>query len=366
MGLDLNEPINNDEEQELSRARRRRARRKVISPLTPDEKTSYIQGVLRKAAPSFDFFLFSLFSGTVIGLGFMLDSPYVMLLGVLLAPVMAPVVGTSLGIILGSARYFFRSIGGFLVGGFLTILGGSLAGLITRLLPPADLFQVYLHAQVRWAAFAVIAVGAALTTVFLVQERRHPGIPSVAVAYGLYMPLAATGFGLGSGVPHLWPDGLVLFAIHLGWAALVGAVTLAFMGFRPLTLFGYSIGGVVALLAIVLLVAFFGVGLAVQGDLAMPTDTPTLTPSPTPVEARVSANSGIVIRAEPDGNALVVARAANGSIVQLLGQSEVDNFGRTWLLVLDLNSNVEGWVLSGLVITATPPCLLYTSPSPRD
>lgn len=99
MGLDLNEPINNDEEQELSRARRRRARRKVISPLTPDEKTSYIQGVLRKAAPSFDFFLFSLFSGTVIGLGFMLDSPYVMLLGVLLAPVMAPVVGTSLGIL---------------------------------------------------------------------------------------------------------------------------------------------------------------------------------------------------------------------------------------------------------------------------
>ena len=119
MGLDLNEPIKTDDEQELSRARRRRARRKIISPLTPDEKTSYIQDVLRKAAPSFDFFLFSLFSGTVIGLGYLFDSPYLLILGALLAPVMSPLIGTSLGIILGSTRYFFRSLGGFLVGGEL-------------------------------------------------------------------------------------------------------------------------------------------------------------------------------------------------------------------------------------------------------
>ena len=236
-----------------------------------------------------------------------------------------------------------------------------------------------------------LAVCAALTTAFLVREKRHPGIPSVGLSYGLYMPLAAAGFGLGSGIPHLWPDGLVLFVIHLAFAALAGAITLAVMGFRPLTLFGYSIGGVVALLAIILVIAFSGIGLAVEGNLAMPTDTPTLTPSltptltpsptpvpptktptstltatptltttptltpsPTPVEARVNANSGIVIREAPSGDAVVVSRAANGSILQLLGQSETDNFGRVWLLVLDLNTSVEGWVLSGLVITATP------------
>jgi hypothetical protein len=43
----------------------------------------------------------------------------------------------------------------------------------------------------------------------------------------------------------------------------------------------------------------------------------------------------------------------------------VDNFGRTWLLVLDLNSNIEGWVLSGLVITATPPVIVPSdTPTP--
>jgi hypothetical protein len=61
-----------------------------------------------------------------------------------------------------------------------------------------------------------------------------------------------------------------------------------------------------------------------------------------------------VIREAPNSESLVVSRASNGSILQMLGESEVDNFGKTWVLVLDLNTNIEGWVLGGLVITATP------------
>jgi hypothetical protein len=310
---------------------------------------------------------------------------------------MSPVIGISLGIILGSAKYFARSLGGFLVGGFLVILGGALAGVATRLWEPWELNQIQIHSQLSWTPFVLIGIGAIATSITLVQEKQNPGIPSTAIAYGLYLPLTAAGFGLGSGIPHLWPDGLVLFTIHLAWAALVGAVTLAIMGFRPLTLFGYSIGGVVALAAIILLLAFFGAGAIFSGNVALPTSTPTLTPSltptltptltpvpptptatftvtptftstptqtftptPTPVEARVNANTGVVIREEPDGNSLVVSRLANGGIVQLLGESETDNFGRSWLLVLDLNNGIEGWILAGLVVTATPP---VTEPS---
>lgn len=389
--MDLTEPTSPEEEPKLSRARRRRARRKIISPLTPDEKTNYIQEVLRKAAPSFDFFLFSLFAGAVIGLGFIVDSPYILILGALLAPLMSPVIGISLGITLGSAKYFVRSIGGFLVGSFLVILGGALAGVATRLWEPYELNQIHLHSQLSWPPFLLIGIGAIATSITLVKEKQHPGIPSTAIAYGLYVPLTAAGFGLGSGIPHLWPDGLVLFTIHLAWAALVGTVTLAFMGFRPLTLFGYSIGGVVALAAVILLLGFFGAGAIFGGNIALPTSTPTLTPSltptltpsptpvpptatptftitptytttptqtftpsPTPVEARVDANAGVVIREEPNIESLVISRVANGGIVQLLGETEVDSFGRTWLLVLDLNNNVQGWILAGLVVTATP------------
>lgn len=381
------------EEEKLSRARRRRARRKVISPLTPDEKTSYIQEVMQKASPSFDFFLFSLISGAVVGLGFILDSPAVILLGVLLAPLMAPVVGISLGIILGSASYFGRSLGGFLIGSLLVTLGSALAGIATRLWEPWQLNQVHLFTQLTWPPFIVIGIGAIATAITLVKENQHPGIPSIAIAFGVFLPLSAAGFGLGSGIPHLWPDGLVLFSIHLAWAALIGAVSLAFLGFRPLSIFGYSIGGVVLLAAVILLIAFFGMGAIFETGVTLPTPTPSLTPSltptltatptpvpptatntptitptftitptqtftpsPTPVEARVNNEVGILMRAEPAVTADIVSWILDESLVLLLGQTETDDTGQLWLLAVDLSSSTltEGWIQARLVVTATP------------
>jgi uncharacterized membrane protein len=386
-------PENPSPEDELpSPARKRRQNRKVIAPLTPDEKTDYIEAVLRKASPNFDFFLFSLLAGTVISLGFLFDSPYVFLLGALLAPLMSPLVGISLGIILGSTKYFGRSLGGLLVGGVLVLLVGALAGFIARLTSPADLAQVSVFAQISWPAFVVIGFGAVLTSATLVREKHNPALPSVAIAYGLYVPLAASGFGLGSGIAHLWPDGLVVFVIHLAWAALVGAVTLAIMGFRPLTLFGYTIGGVVLLGAAILLIGFFGISAVIGGDFAQPTQTPTLAPtstptraptqtpipptatktstptatrtptrtptiSPTPtlVQAKVDVDSqfgGGILRDEPDG--VVIAYLRIGALVELLGETQLDSGGRTWLYVYDLESGLNGWILQSILITATP------------
>ena len=108
-----------------------------------------------------------------------------------------------------------------MIGSLLVVLAGALTGVATRMWHPENLMQVGLHAQLHWAPFIVIGVGAAITSVTLVQPKRYPGIPSVAVAYGLYVPLTAAGFGLGSGISHLWPDGLVLFAVHLAFATLV-------------------------------------------------------------------------------------------------------------------------------------------------
>lgn len=391
--MDLPE-ITPPEEDLPAPARRRRAQRRVISPLTPDEKTDYIQAVIRKASPDFDFFLFSLLAGLVISLGFLLDSPYVIVLGALLAPLMSPLVGISLGITLGSTRYFGRSLGGLLVGSTLVLLAGALVGFINRLLAPAELLQVNVFAQISWPAFIVIGVGAALTCATLVTGKFKPALPSVAIAFGLYIPLAASGFGLASGLPFLWPDGLVVFTIHLAWAALVGAVTLAIMGFRPLTVFGYTIGGVVLLGAVILLIAFLGASAVIGGRVALPTPTltpvpsatptrpptqtpipptetqtltptasrtptrtPTISPTPTRVQAKVSVDSqfgGAVYREEPDENSVVVDYLRIGALVELLGESQQDDRGRTWLYIYDLEKGKTGWILQSILVTATP------------
>jgi hypothetical protein len=389
MNLPENTP---PEEPRRTAARRRRASRQVIAALTPDERSTYIDEVANRAAPSFDFFLFSLLAGAIISFGLILDSPYLLLLGALAAPLMSPVVGVSLGTVLGSTRHFGRSLGGLAIGSFLVLLTGALAGFAVRIWLPMNLLQVYLHAQLTWPPFLVIGIGAVMTAATLVKENFNPNIPSTAVAYALYLPLAASGFGLGSGLPFLWPDGLVLFAIHLAWVILLGAITLGIMGFRPYSLFGYSIGGVIALIGIVLAIGFGGAGAVVGGEIALPTHTPTITPSitatttptntpvpptatftpsttptisltptitetptVTPVEALVSVGndfSGAVLRDAPNGR--IISSLFNGSLVIIIGDLQLDENNRIWVKVLDVENNVEGWVLQSLLITATP------------
>lgn len=383
-------------------SRRRRERRRIISPLTPDEKTKYIEGVIRKATPSFDFFLFSFLSGGILGAGFLLDSPYMLMLGALLAPQMAPLVGVSLGTVLGSGKHFARSFAALMVGGFLVTLVGALAGYGARLWLPMELLQIHLHTQMTWPPFIVVGIGAILTTATLVKDKQRPEIPSITLAYGLYLPLTASGFGLGSGIAHLWPDGLVLFAIHLAWAILLGVITLGVMGFRPYTIFGYSMGGVFIMVAAILFVGASGAGAVIGGNIALPTSTQTITPSltatltptntpipptitssptntltptptftntptltPTPIQALIDVLpefGGAVLRDNPNGK--IVFSLFIGALVEITGNTEIDEFGLIWLEVYSVESDQYGWILDSLLITATPDFSILDTATP--
>ncbi|MDH5605309.1 MAG: DUF389 domain-containing protein [Anaerolineae bacterium] len=384
-----NSPTPTDESPNRANARRRRAQRQVVPSLTPDEKTTYIETVARKAAPSFDFFLFSLLCGAILGIGFLFNSPYLLVLGGLTAPLMSPVLGVSLGTVLGSGPYFGRSLGGFSIGSFLLLLSSALAGLLAKLFSSGEFVLAQMHAQLDWPPFIVIGIASVLLAANLVHENGNSHIPSAALAYSLFVPLASAGFGLGSGLPFIWPAGLVLFAIHLAWAVLLGAVTLAWMGFRPYSLFGYSIGGVVALAGIIMVIGFSGAGAVVGANIALPTHTATLppsptatlppthtlppptstqtatatktstltatftlTPSPTSVEARVKSKEGAVLRDKPNGK--IISTLFDSSLVEVTGVSQLDEFNRPWELVIDLENQVEGWILRNLIITATP------------
>ncbi|MBI3160226.1 MAG: SH3 domain-containing protein [Chloroflexi bacterium] len=365
----------------------------MISLLTPDERAGYLDAVARKAAPSFDFFLFSLLAGALLGIGYLVDSPYLLVLGAMTAPLMAPLVGVSLGTILGSTQYFGRSLGGMAIASLLVLFSSALAGLLGRLWLPLEMIQAHLHSQLAWPPFLVIGIAAVLTSSTLVKEDWQTSVSSVALAYGLFTPLSAAGLGLGSGVPHLWPDGLVLFALYLAWATLLGAATLAIMGFRPLSLFGYSIGGAIALVMVLLALAVGGAGMVVGGQVALPTETftptstrtltptashtpepptatptasrtatasttptITLTPSPTPIQALVIVGEGFngaFLRDAPNGR--IIASLFNGSIVQILGETQLDESNRLWLRVLSLETDDVGWILQSLLVTATPP-----------
>ena len=268
-------------------ARRRRARR-LLAPLEADERAIVLDQLRRRTSPSFDFFLFSVVSGIIFCIGLMLDSPVVLVLGAIFAPLMAPVIGLSLATVVGSYKFFARSLVGLAIGSIMVFIVGAGAGILGRVWMPASLGQAYLNAELSATNFIVLTVGAVLTAATMVHHERSPSAPSIALAYTLYLPLVVAGFGLGSGLPHLFPDALVVFAIHLAWGALLGAITLAILGFRPMTILGYTLGGVVTLIGLALVVGvgaysttlgWFGAPLAVP--TYTPTSTYTLTPTPT-------------------------------------------------------------------------------------
>jgi hypothetical protein len=380
----------------LPPARRRRARR-LLAPLEVDERAIVLDQVRRRTSPSFDFFLFSVIAGIIFSVGIMLDSPVVLVLGAIFAPLMAPVIGLSLATVVGSYKFFARSLVALALGGVMVFIVGVGAGYLGQVWVPPTLIQAYSSAELSVINFIVLTVGAVFTAATMAHHERSPAAPSVALAYTLYLPLVAAGFGLGSGVPHLFPDGLVVFAIHLAWGVLLGAITLAILGFRPMTILGYTLGGVVTLIG---LATVFGVGaysttLGWYGaPLAMPTYTPTatftltpvpptatktatpvpptltptatltptLTPTPTetptpttvPVYARIGPEQGALIRKGIGfDSAIVYPPVMQGTLVQLLGET-VDKDGYTWVQVRVIEDGREGWILESLLLIATP------------
>jgi hypothetical protein len=387
-----------DDPRRLPPARRRRARR-LLLPLNADEREAFLDALAHRASPSFDFFLFSLIAGCVISVGLWLDSPALVVLGALLAPLMAPMIGLALGTVTGSMRFFARSLIGLGIAGMLVFISGVAGGFIADIWPSERILLAIVHAQLSWDDFLVLALGAILTSIWLVNNRRGAAAASVALSYELYAPLAVAGFGLGSGTAHLWPDGLVVFAVHLAWAALFGAITLALLGFRPLTLFGYTLGGMVTLIGVILLIGLGGAGAAVGGQIALPTSSPTMTftptltetpsptitvtpspvppsetpsptntstvtpsftftpsPSPTPVYALIASpeGGGGIMRDAPSFGGNFITSLLNGTLVEILGEKPVmDDRDRPWFNVR-LADGREGWMLQSVLLVATP------------
>ncbi len=279
MSLPTSEPLPDDSSQ-LPPARRRRGRRLIV-PIGADERAALLDELAHRTTPSFDFFLFSLLAGAVWGVGLLLDSPALLLLGALFAPFMAPVIGLSLATIVGSVRFFLQTLGGALVGFLLVFLGGVLGGLAAHIWPGLPLSQAASYYGFSWPNFLVLSLGVALTTLSLVRSQQKPVLPSVAIAYELCLPIAVAGFGLSSGAARLWPGGLIVALVYFTWSALLGTLTLAALKFRPLNLFGYTLGTTITLLSLILLIGLTGLGTALRAQIPVPGIQATSTPTPT-------------------------------------------------------------------------------------
>jgi hypothetical protein len=371
---------------------RRRVRRYFVTP-NEDERSALVENLARRAFPSFEFFLFALLCGAILGAGFILDSQALLLLGILLAPLMTPWVGVVLGAMSGSWRFFFQTLIALLAAGALVFLTGGLAGLAARLWLPLPLFQANIAAHLWWPNLVVLSLGALLMVYSFVRSEDKPILPSVMLSYGLLLPLSAAGFGLGSGAPHLWPNGALVWLVHLALITLLGGLVLGLLRFKPSGFFGTVLPVLVGLLSLAALVVLTGLGDLILGigrapavknptptsaaivlpsltpsplpsatpvgltetiePLASP--TPTLTPSPQPTAAyaliTASSGGGAVVRSDPAG-VTILATLLNGAVVQVL--PDIQNIGGNNWVHIRTAQGIDGWVLQTVLTSVTP------------
>jgi len=392
-----------DDPEDLSPSRRRRADRGLV----PEDLVSIaedIENLAHSTIPSFDFFLFSLLAAAIITASILADSPALLVLGALAAPPLTPFIGISLGTATGSLKFFGQRFAGSIVASGFVFLVGILGGYATFVLKTSGIQFLIYNARVSWTHLVLLIAGTIYSIFSIKRQGQIPVIASVALAYELYVPLAIAGFGFGSGQPHLWPDGLVVFGIHLAVLAITGTIVFMLLGIKPLSFIGYTLGSVVAILAIVLVIGLSSAGAIVGGKIAMPTleptitqtstlepptSTPTLTPipptftpsptvptatstplptathtitpKPTPFYAEIAVSeeyAGAFIRSDPSLESQILTSLVNGTVIEILNPSpSYDEQGRNWLNIRFMNEDGEeqdGWVIENLLLISTP------------
>ena len=402
---------------ESARARRRRAKRRAYFPTDEEGRAALFTHLARRAFPSYELFVFSLISGLFIGLGYFLNSQALLIFGVLVAPLMTPWIGISLATIAGAGRFFLQTVTAVLVSSLMLFLSGLLAGVASRTLPDTarTFTEAFVHSRLWWPDIAILTIAAIILTISFVRSEERPYLPSALLAYGIILPIGAAGFGLGSGVEGIWPQGLQVFLIHITWATFFCILSLFFLRFYPTSAGGIALTGVIFAAGIIfvsLQTGFIGwirlqAGLSTpvpvtatqteffptpsagitpsprpsqtEAFIGVPSGTPSRTPSPKPVTLEntttpedtptstitaeptpiigiihASEGGGAFIREKPGGK--VLATLGNGSVVTIVPNDLQDINGIIWVHVIAFTNDVsvEGWMIQSVLVTATP------------
>lgn len=358
-------------------------------------------------------------SGAILGLGYFFNAQALLIFGILAAPLLTPWIGTTLAIVAGAFRLFIQTIMALFASSLIIFLSGLLAGFASRTFQPLTFNEAFLHSRLWWPDLTVLTIAAVLITISFVRSENRPYLPSALLAYELLLPLCAAGFGLGSGVTEIWPQGLFVFLVHLAWATFFGLITLFFLRFYPISWSGLAFTAIIFIVVITTVVSYTGLGgwvmrqtgLSTPEPVAViqPTSTPlpipsitqspradqataiigvptasrtpgptatapaatrtptaTVTAEPTPILAviRAAEGGGAHIRENPGG--LVLVTLGNGSIVTIIPNDLQDVNGVIWVHVFTFvhDARVEGWMIQTVLQTATPVADWQPSPTP--
>ena len=140
-----------------------------------------------------------------------------------------------------------------------------LSGWISRLFTNLTTGQTRFFTTFSVPGFMLLIIGAALAIYLTVRvPKQRSLVASVALAYGIYIPVGVAGFGLTSKVAGLFPEALKVAGVHLFSVLLIGALVLILLKLRPFTFFGYLLTAILLGVGVYSLIVTSALGSALQ------------------------------------------------------------------------------------------------------
>jgi uncharacterized membrane protein len=374
-------------EDRLTRARRRRAERK-LRELQTDERDQIFNQLKQEEKFRIVHILQALLAGVLVGLGLRYGQFVLILAGILLAPRMTSILGLAMAATLGSTRTFLRNLLSLTL---KAVAFAAAVGVVVLIIKDSgDIPILFLsHAQLDYLDFAFVVFGSVIFTNKFAQDRQLTSLASAAVAYEILLPLGIVALGLFGIHPEMLWGALLTFCLHLAWAVAASVSVFIASGFRPLERRAGSYLATVILMSFVVLLSMLSLGGAILVVTPIPTPTATslpatptttspptqtgtatMTPSPTasatasptatqpPTETPApprgvifgTGGLGVMLRESPNGAPL--GGLFDDTQVQVIGGPLLIENAVWWQI--RTQSGEEGWILGEFLITATP------------
>ncbi len=203
----------------------------LFPKLEAEERFTVYRQVREGARADIDFSVMISLAAIIATLGLLLNSPAVIIGGMLVAPLMSPIIGIALAIALGSIRLLRDAAESTIKGIFLAVV----VALFLASISPLTVVTEEILARTRPNILdLVVALASGAAGAYAISRKDvSAALPGVAIAAALVPPLAVIGVGLSMRQAEVAGGGLLLFSTNLVAITLAGAIIFLFLGFRP-------------------------------------------------------------------------------------------------------------------------------------
>lgn len=184
----------------------------------------------QNANPSLSFYSLLIAATIICSLGLLLDSPAVIIGGMLISPLMWPLMKISLGIVVEDKKRLFQALKFMILIVFISIIS---AALIT-LLSPIKLVSQEISARTNPTVLdLIIALSAGfIASLAVLKDKISDRIAGVAITTSLTPPLCVAGIGLALQNTEIASGGFILFFANTISIIFISTLVFSYSGFR--------------------------------------------------------------------------------------------------------------------------------------